>query len=389
MLSNAYAFGINVRNFIQYLVHHGLRSSRSVTCILPPERAPQVISRSFCTLFRSQRIYFARDFPQDLSCSTLQFNAHSQISFTNFIHSVSVVLKAHDNFISPPANFSDKQHELALLNAKNACRAAFVKMTTDKSDAKREVAIGALSADDISKLHKLARKITWPLLGVGTVASIIGEILRGTTPEMSELKSEDISKAVKYLERPCSELNALCREGLEHVLCTLQLGKYASPSVFGRLFSRKTAIRSDSEDARDIGTDTFVARFDSGLAAFKDQRTNNIAQFFDDKEGAPSRGLFLVLYVEFLLYSTAQEIRGLVVFSDQLRSTGVLKRTRLILPKVKLLRKAFEKLVRGGGPEGISGQEFGADEGDVFSDFTGRVNRNSLLSCGSDFRNGG
>jgi len=301
-------------------------------------------------------------------------------SFTKYIAATGEVLKAHDIFLTPPANFRSMEHEEALLKAKDAYRAAFVKLTTDKSDAKREIAYGALSADDISQLYKLARKITWPVLGVGTVAGIISEILRGpqASETETEIQSDDVSRALEVLHRRCSELNALCREGLEHVLCTLQLGKYAKPSPIARLFSRKPSVATDDEDAQDYGTDAFIKRFDVGLETFKDQRAMNLEQFYDEEQVKPSRGLFLVLFVEFLLYATAQEIRGLILFTDELRTSGTLTRKRLVLPRVKWIRKSLTKLFGGDGPEAIVGQGYGSDEGDVFSTFTGRVNRNNL-----------
>ena len=72
-----------------------------------------------------------------------------------------------------------KEHEKSLTKAKEIFRGAFIKMATDKSDAKREIAYGVLSTNHISELFKLTRKVTWPTLGLGTMAGIIGEIIRG------------------------------------------------------------------------------------------------------------------------------------------------------------------------------------------------------------------
>ena len=291
-------------------------------------------------------------------------------------------LEAHNNYLNPPENFLSEEHEQTLLRAKETYRAAFVNMATDRSDAKREVAYGVISTDQISELFKLARKIAWPLLGVGTVGGIIKEILRdgsvgsSSSQDNVTIGKDDVMKAINVLHRPCSELNSLCREGLEHVMCSLGMGKYAKPSPLARLFSKKASTRPDHERAQDLGTDAFLSRFDSGLEKFVKQRTNNLAQFFDEKRRTPTQGLFLVLFVEFLLYAVTNEIRGLIVFVDNMRNDGSLTRKRFIIPKMKVIQKAFTKVFHSRRPEDVSAEGYGVEESDVYTNsYTVRTNR--------------
>ena len=258
-------------------------------------------------------------------------------------------------------------------------------MVTDKADAKREFAFGALSRDNISDLFKFARKIAWPLLGVGTIATITGEIMRSadidpeTTAEKTFVQNADILKALQVLERPCGDLSALCREAIDHILCTLKLGKYAPPSIFARLFKKKGSTPADNETAQDFGTTAFITRFDAGLERFKGQRGVNLAQFYDEKQTRPTQGLFLVLSVEFLLFAVAQEIRSLVVFVDGLRNDGSLTRKRLVYPRWKTFQKALERIFHSRGTEDVVEERYGAEEGDVFTpNYTGRINRTPL-----------
>jgi len=307
-----------------------------------------------------------------------------QRSYLGYLDCMTSLLKAHNDYLIPPLNFLTPKHEKALAQAKDSFRAAFVKLAADKADAKREFAFGALSRDNISDLFKLGRKIAWPALGVGTVAGVIGEIMRSTdsdpdaTEEKIFLNNADILKALQVLQRPCGELNALCREGVEHVLCTLKLGKFAPPSPLARLF-KKTSGATDSETAQDIGTAAFITRFDAGLERFRDQRGVNLAQFYDEKKVRPTQGLFLVLSVEFLLYAVAQEIRSLILFVDDLRNDGTLTRKRLVYPRWKTFQKAFKNLFRSQGTEDVVEEGYGAEEGDFFTaNYTGRKNRTSL-----------
>jgi hypothetical protein len=279
-----------------------------------------------------------------------------------------------------------KEHEKSLMKAKEIFRAAFIKMATDKSDAKREIAYGVLSTNHISDLFKLTRKVTWPILGLGTIAGIISEIMRGgsldttmNAPEKETVSLDDVERAVKVLERPCRDLNILCREGVEHILCTLGLGKYEKPSPFARLFKKTHASPADDEAVRDIGTDAFIARFDAGLEIFKGLRTNNLAQFYDAKQVNPTQGLFLVLSAEFLLFAVAQEIRALILFVENLRADGSLTRKRFVFPKMKTFRKAFGRLFHSRGAEDVIGEEYGGEGGDIYTkSFTGRTKRTTF-----------
>jgi hypothetical protein len=295
------------------------------------------------------------------------------------------MLKAHDAYIAAPHNFLSKEKEGALMAAKTAYRATFVKTTADRTDAKKDFAYGVLTTDNISELYKLGRKIAWPLMGLGTVGVIIGEIRRGahTNQDPDEVEKEqtgvdddDIMKAIKVLDRPCHELNGLCQEGIEHILCSLQLGTYAKRSAFARLLSKKPATTVDDESATDVGKDAFLARFDAGLDAFKGQRIENLAQFSDDNQTNPSESLFVVLYVEFLLFAVVQEIRALILFVDNLRNTGAMTHKVFVYPKMRVLRKALTRIFKARAAEDVAGEGYGAEDGDIYTkSFNGRVNR--------------
>ena len=294
-------------------------------------------------------------------------------SYTSYLEAASSLLKAHSTFLTPPDNYRMKEHEAALAKAMQAVRAASVKISADKSYAKRELAYGAISTDQLSELYKLGRKIIWPLLGVGTVAGIVTEIANSGDEykvDDPEPGHADIVKAVKVLYPPTQALSSILQEGIEHVLCTLRLGKHAKPSPLVRLFSTKSNPATDDERAQDIGTDAFLQRFDAGVESFQSQRTKNLDQFYDVKRVVPSQGLFLVLFVEFLLMAVAQEIRTLIVFVDGLRAQGAITRKLFIVPKMKVLRKALQTIFNSRGSQDIVSEGYGDAE-----NFTGRVNR--------------
>jgi hypothetical protein len=211
---------------------------------------------------------------------------------------------------------------------------------------------------------------------VGAIITEIAESKKVNKEDDLAPGHADVVKAIAVLDRPCQELNTLCREGIDHVLCTLQLGKYTKPSPLARVFSKKPNTIVDDESAKDIGTDAFLTRFDAGLEQFRAGRTNNLDQFYDKKGVLPSQGLFLVLFVEFLLFAVAEEIRVLVIFVDRLRVEGSITRKHFIFPKMRVLRKAIRKIFQSRGAEDVASNPYGAEEGDVFtSHFTGRTKR--------------
>jgi hypothetical protein len=303
------------------------------------------------------------------------------------LEAASGLLETHRNFFLPPDNYLSPEHERALGGAKAKLRATFVKLALDKSDAKKEFAYGPLSTAHISDLFKLSRKIIFPLFGLGTAGTIIQEVLRSADDPKTQsdadiqgstgLGKEVVSKVVAHLNKPLSEINVLCREGLEHITCSLRLGKYAKPLPF---FGKKSSAGSDPEAKTDLGTDAFLVRFDGEVAKFKTHRTDNLEVFFEENRVTPTLGLFIVLYVQFLMLAVAAEVRTLIVFVDGLRTSGDLTRKRFVFPKVKVTRKAAGRLFSAIGSEDIAGEGFGAESGDVFtSGFTMRTNRKCSL----------
>jgi hypothetical protein len=100
------------------------------------------------------------------------------------------------------------------------------------------------------------------------------------------------------------------------------------PSLLTRLMGkRKLSAVKPSND--------FLARFDSGLDAYWQQRTEGLAQFHDHTLKRPSHALFIVIFMEFLLLAVAQEIRNIVLYVDKLRSDGSLTHKRVIWPNLK------------------------------------------------------
>ena len=254
------------------------------------------------------------------------------------------LLKAYTAFLTPPQYRLD-EHEKSLAKATSAFRAALIEMSITISDAKAELGYDALSADELSQLYEVGRKIAWPLLGVGKIADIVVKLKRGDLNHYNpmNLTEDDIVKALTVLDQPCHNLNDVCQEGIDHILCSLELGKYEKHSAIKRLFSKSK--RREILSPSYLNPD-FVSHFNSGLQAFWEGRTDGLSEFYDEKTDTPSHLVFIVIFNKFLLCAVAQEIGSLILLVDSLRSQGSLTRKRIIFPKLGYPHKTIVRFFR-------------------------------------------
>jgi hypothetical protein len=254
------------------------------------------------------------------------------------------LLKAYDAFLTPPQYRFD-EHEQSLMKATSDFRAALVKMSIDKSDAAAELAYDFLSTEELLRLYEAGRKIAWPLLGIGKIAEIVIKMKRGDLNHCNPMNitEDDIIKALTLLVQPCHELDDLCQEGIQHVLCSLKLCDHANPSAMIRQFptlNRRRVLDSAHLDHE------FISRFNAGLETFWERRTEGLTDFYDDKTRTPSHVAFIVIFNKFLLHAVAEEIRRSILLADSFRSQGMFAHRRLVFPKLGYLREAILKLFR-------------------------------------------
>jgi hypothetical protein len=247
-------------------------------------------------------------------------------------------------FLTPPQYRLD-EHEKLLAKATSAFRAALVKLSHTKSEAKAEFAYGRLSAGEISQLYEAGRKIAWPLLGVGKIADIVIKLKRGDMNHYNpmNLMEDDILKALTVLDRPCHRLNDLCQEGLDHILASLELGNYRKGSFGRSLFSK--AKHRGVRNSLHLNPD-FISHFNSGLETFREDRMDSLAAFINKETNTPSHPVFIIVFNRFLLWAAAQEIRSLILLVDSLRGQGSLTRKRIVLPKLSYPHTSLVKFFR-------------------------------------------
>ena len=263
------------------------------------------------------------------------------------------------------------------------------KLHGDLDFAKKEVAFSKLDAKDLGEIFKLLKEIMLPMHGMGSVADIFERLVKrkGWQDETSsidsstdqaerETKSLDIqqwNEIFKAVHDPFATMTETLHEGLQHVLYTLELEKKPGKGVLGRM-TQGTPTATDLEAQGGI--------IEASSPSFAQQLETNLKKYFGSREMAlkiwsrqkgielpeevfrdPSatqpihfqgqdqqqhkrdqQQLYLILYLEFLLYSTGEAILKLVKFADGKVESGVMKRRRLIVPGKRRMKKWFENI---------------------------------------------
>jgi hypothetical protein len=251
------------------------------------------------------------------------------------------------------------------------------KLHEDMPFAKRETAWGKLDAKDIDEIFVLFRSIIIPLIGMSTIADIFERIAerRGWVEPQNSGK-RDFSESwehcgqaeriaskktwnevMKALHEPFAVVAAAMDEGLEHAGLVLEI-----------LPKQKTKIGVDEEakgaDPRP-GDSEFTKYMEQKMIDFYGRRGEALrawarekglsADRFDAANTVPPEGpdiapdddrhrrdqqqLYLILFMEHLLYSTGTAITELVRFADKKVQEGAMGKNRLIFPGKRRLTK--------------------------------------------------
>lgn len=250
------------------------------------------------------------------------------------------------------------------------------KLHGDLPFAKREVAFGKLSPDDLAEMVKLLRGIMIPILGLSSIIDIFGrfaELNNWNTDHDAE--SEELRKKVVHewneimtaVHEPLSKIIEVMDQGLEHVLLTLQFvkppkknagssggesddveakGNAAQPGDKG--FADHLDKQSEEfYQGREMTLRLWCERKGIRLAPdfFQHPATASYDESLEIKQEPPrvhqrnQRQLYLLLFMEFLLYSTSRAILKFVRFADKQVADGKMSKSRLIVPGNRRLRK--------------------------------------------------
>jgi hypothetical protein len=223
-------------------------------------------------------------------------------------------------------------------------------MSIDEPDAISELAYGALTGDDLSQLYEAGRKIASPVLGVGKIADLVMKMKRCDLELYNPMgiTENDVIGALTMLYQPCHAVNALCQEGLEHAISSLECGWYRKKSMAERLFL-KPKIKRDPP----CGQPDFLSTFTSGIETFWQGRTEGLEEFNDEETNGSSHVVFIVIFNKFMCYAIAQESRNLILLVDSLPNQST--RNRIVIPRLRNVGKRILDFFRKQTSLGVSG----------------------------------
>ena len=246
------------------------------------------------------------------------------------------------------------------------------KLHADITFAKREFAIGYLGADDLNTISKHLRLIMVPVVGISFVVDIfqrLSEFNRWNEPidiEEAARIPDDVRMQVvmqwndlmRAVHAPFQMMIRTIDEGLLHATYVLKLCK-----------PPKKKTESSEEEATDSqpGEKGFADYFERRMAEFSEAKRialrtwceareiqlpadffENPATFDDSSENDPlkrptsgrsRRQLYMFIFMEQLVLSTARSVLGFVKFADERRESGKLARKHVVIPGGKRMRK--------------------------------------------------
>lgn len=211
--------------------------------------------------------------------------------------------------------------------------------------AKREIAYGRFGATELGDAFQLLQSTLLPLQGMTAILDIFDRLL-----EQGECQSKgQLAEVMKTLHQPYEMIVGMCDEAIEHTLLLLEL----KPSP-------KKTKGDEGSKVRVAGDEGFSELLEERVQEFYSTRSSDIRDYFSaqepltadsisatiGKEGSPESfnhtrhsQLYLVLFMEYLLYKAAQSLLDLARFAENKKQKGAINPTRLVYPNYRRLRK--------------------------------------------------
>ena len=225
----------------------------------------------------------------------------------------------------------------------------FTKLSTELPMAKREIALGRYMTSDLQEVYRLVRATLLPLQGMTVILDIFDRAARAGPDEDEKCpvpREEQLSEVMKTLHEPYERIVGMCGEAIEHVLLTMKLKPPPKKP------------RGDEEvPSIEPGTQGFCQTLEEKVQEFYSTRAGDVRTYFSspkttktsDSAGGISaevymdekrrRELYLVLFMEYLLYNAAKSLLALARFAEEKKQQGVVDRTILVYPTAKRLKK--------------------------------------------------
>ncbi|TVY12919.1 Uncharacterized protein LARI1_G008845, partial [Lachnellula arida] len=272
-------------------------------------------------------------------------------------------------------------------------KSLYIKMHHELAMAKREIAWGKLRAKDITAISDHCRRILMPLGGMANVPDILRRIAedggwvrhevvsdsddKDQNPELKRTYGQEEYEIIwqncvaALVESATVTLEAI-KDGLEHAALQLEIIPRPGTKYYFWLPGVKRTDKTDLEAEGEVikpGNPQFSKLLRDNLAEFSTRRVEALTAWADCKglsaaqvEKLESMGdfdinedpvdghvrflkdrrqLYLILYIQYMIYTTGVAVLELCKFSDTIVAEGILSRNRLIVPSLRRLRKWF------------------------------------------------
>ncbi|KIW21166.1 hypothetical protein PV08_01746 [Exophiala spinifera] len=244
--------------------------------------------------------------------------------------------------------------------------------------AKKEIGFGKLRPEDFSMIWVRIQQIFLPIAGLSTFADILETVRRHKVEGEDLLQDAGLVDAIHKLEADeWHEVVAMSREPFTRVKASLADGIAHAQYVLELVPRPKTSKIKDLEKNADAapapGDPKFAEHLKAEIKLFEEHREGTMrrwcekkgidvpAKFWEDPsaqynfEGAASldetirnkhnhQQLYLILYLEYLLYSICLSILDLVVFADSKVQDGTMSKMRLIFPGWRRIKNLFKHM---------------------------------------------
>ncbi|KAG9248946.1 hypothetical protein BJ878DRAFT_411671 [Calycina marina] len=272
---------------------------------------------------------------------------------------------------------ADSPQSKALKKAIAGLIALHGKLHEDIQFAKREMAWGKLDAADIDELFALFRGVIIPLIGMSTISDIFERISerRGwikprkphakdsseawehSTEKEKASEKKTWNDVMKALHEPFSTALSAMDQGLEHAGVVLEILPAALKKKKGdEEEGEKDPVPGDAEYSKFMDEQmlSFYSNRGKALRAWAKAKGLSEEQFDsastpppDTEDCTPDEAkhrrdqqqLYLILYMEHLLFSAGTAVSALVKFADKKVADGAMKKKHLVVPGQKRLRK--------------------------------------------------
>ena len=250
----------------------------------------------------------------------------------------------------------------------------FSKVKLEMSFAKKELGYGKLTPDDYSNIFTRISEILLPVIGMSTFLDIMASVKDRKMERNTHIDEDETLEAIRLLETeewldamgmskdPFAKAKGSFIQGLTHIGYVLELTEKPK--------SPKGDVEKSASADPAPGDPAFTEYLEKQVNAYHDHRMTTVRAWCDKKgielpstfwqdpqaqfswqdkqhmtesirQNQNQQQLYLILYMEYLMYSIGMAILKMVKFANGKATDGSMKKNRIINPGLRRFKKLF------------------------------------------------